>query len=251
MFRAPTWEMSQYLAISSIWLMSMTSEMIFRLCASAALRSIFSPCSPSPWNAYGELRGLNAPPRRILAPARLTAAAVTGACSSVSAEHGPAMTMTSSPPIRTSSMVTMVSSGRKVRLARLYGSVMRSTSWTPSRMPINSGSILWAPTTPSTVRVTPDDRWTSIPSSIRRWMTESICASVARSFITTTMTLLSDRRTEVFTGGTRFAFGSPCLVNDAFEDADDGVGGQRSGELLRRPLYFLEHLLLWFALLTH
>jgi hypothetical protein len=60
------------------------------------------------------------------------------------------MTMTSSPPIRTSSMVTMVSSGRNVRLARLYGSVMRSTSWTPSRMPINSGSILCAPTTPRT-----------------------------------------------------------------------------------------------------
>ena len=43
-------------------------------------------------------------------------------CCSVSAEHGPAMTMTSSPPIRTSPTVTTVSSGLKVRLASLYGS---------------------------------------------------------------------------------------------------------------------------------
>ena len=36
------------------------------------------------------------------------------------------MTMTSSPPIRTSSMTTTVPSGLNVRLASLYGSVMRS-----------------------------------------------------------------------------------------------------------------------------
>ena len=84
-------------------------------------------------------------------------------CSSVSAEQGPAIMITSSPPIRTSSMVTMVSSGLKVRLARLYGSVMRSTSWTPSRSSISSFSTLCAPTTPSTVRVAPDERCTSMP----------------------------------------------------------------------------------------
>ena len=99
--------------------MSITSEMSFRLCASAARRSICSPGSPRPWKLYGELRGLNAPPRRIFAPARLTAAALAMTCSSVSAEQGPAMTITSSPPIRTSSSVTMVSSGLKARLARL------------------------------------------------------------------------------------------------------------------------------------
>ena len=80
------------------------------------------PASPRPWKLYGELRGLNAPPRRILAPARLTAAAVVSTCSSDSAEHGPAMTITSSPPIRTSPTTTTVFSGLKVRLASLYGS---------------------------------------------------------------------------------------------------------------------------------
>src|SRR4029453_7948280 len=278
------WNMSESFVISSIWLMSITSEITLRLCASAALRSIFSPCSPSPWNAYGELRGLNAPPRRIFAPARLTAAAVACTCSSVSAEHGPAMTITSSPPIRTSSMVTMVSSGRKVRLARLYGSVMRSTSWTPSSSPISSGSILWAPTTPSTVRVTPDDRCTSIPSSIRRAITASTCASGARSFITTTMTSLSrstlpnvfreskdprrefcrsqDRHCEGRSrppiassragAATAFAgnpFGTPCLVDDPLEDANHGLRLQRSRELGRRCPDPREHLRLSLGLI--
>ena len=37
------------------------------------------------------------------------------------------------------------------------------------------------------VRVAPDDRCTSIPSSMSRAITASICPSLARSFITTTM----------------------------------------------------------------
>ena len=52
--------------------MSMTSETSFRLCRSAARRAACrSPSSPSPWKLYGELRGLNAPPRRTFAPAAL------------------------------------------------------------------------------------------------------------------------------------------------------------------------------------
>ena len=76
MLRAPTWKMSAYLSMTSIWLMSITSVMSFRSCALAASRSIRRPSSPSPWKLYGELRGLNAPPRSTLAPARFTAAAV-------------------------------------------------------------------------------------------------------------------------------------------------------------------------------
>jgi hypothetical protein len=112
-------------------------------------------------------------------------------CSSVSAEQGPAITITSSPPIRTSSTVTTVSSGRNVRLARLYGSVIRSTSCTRRGGRSAPDRLCVRPTTPSTVRVAPDERCTSMPSSMRRAMTAStasICASVARSFITTTMT---------------------------------------------------------------
>ena len=46
---------------------------------------------PSPWNEYGELRGLNAPPRSAVAPAARTARAAATICSSDSTEHGPAM----------------------------------------------------------------------------------------------------------------------------------------------------------------
>ncbi len=173
--------------MSSIWLTSITSETSFRFSAFAASRSIRSPSSPSPWKLYGELRGLNAPPRKIFAPARRTAAAVARTCVSLSAEHGPAMTITSSPPIRTSPTVTTVSSGLKVRLASLYGSEMRSTSCTPSSISISAVSGCPCPTAPSTVRVTPVDRCTSIPISTSRATTCSICASVARSSITTTM----------------------------------------------------------------
>ena len=56
--------------------MSITSVMSFRSWASAPVRSIRSPSSPSPWKLYGDERGLKAPPRSTLAPARFTAAAV-------------------------------------------------------------------------------------------------------------------------------------------------------------------------------
>ena len=47
------------------------------------------------------MRGLNAPPRRAVAPAALTARAVVSVCSSLSTEHGPAMTpMCRRPPPR-------------------------------------------------------------------------------------------------------------------------------------------------------
>ena len=40
----------------------------------ARLRRISSASSPRPWNAYGEVRGLNAPPRSIVTPSAATAA---------------------------------------------------------------------------------------------------------------------------------------------------------------------------------
>ena len=45
-----------------------------------------------PWKEYGEVRGLKAPPRRIVAPASLQAIAVSITCSGVSTEQGPAIT---------------------------------------------------------------------------------------------------------------------------------------------------------------
>src|SRR6185436_4299943 len=94
-------------------------------------------------------------------------------------------------------------------------------------MPMRPGSILLAPTTPSTVRVAPDDRCTSIPSSISRAITESICCSVARSFMTTTMTFSSDP----VPAFALLSLGAASLVDDALEDAHDGFRCERPGKL--------------------
>ncbi len=83
--------------------------------ARASARSS-SPRLPSPWNEYGELRGLNAPPRSTAAPASRTARAAVTICSSDSTEQGPAMSTTSSPPTSTpGASLTTVFSGRHSR----------------------------------------------------------------------------------------------------------------------------------------
>ena len=110
------------------------------------------------------------------------------------------------------------------------------------------GSTLCAPTTPSTVRVAPDERCTSMPSSMSRAMTASICASVARSFITTTMTSFSApvRSAPVALTGPaagscagrlrtlRLALGAPRFVDDALEDPHHRFRRQRARQLGRR-----------------
>ena len=64
---------------------------------------------------------MNAPPRRIVAPAALTASAVSKSCSRLSTEQGPAMTVSDPSPIAASSTRMTVSSGwnsREVELER-------------------------------------------------------------------------------------------------------------------------------------
>src|SRR5712671_1461403 len=58
-----------------------------------------SPGKPRPWNAYGEVRGLNAPPRIIAAPWRLAMSADSIICRRVSTAHGPMARTNRSPPI--------------------------------------------------------------------------------------------------------------------------------------------------------
>ena len=101
--------------------------MIGRPVCSRASASSSRPFSPSPWKLYGEVRGLNAPPRMIRAPAALTAWAVSSTCSRLSTEQGPAMTTSSLPPISTSPTLTMVSVGLKSRLACFHDFVIRAT----------------------------------------------------------------------------------------------------------------------------
>src|SRR3972149_2998153 len=50
-----------------------------------------NPSSPSPWNAYGDVLGLKAPPLRNLAPAFFTLFAASNRSFLVSILHGPAI----------------------------------------------------------------------------------------------------------------------------------------------------------------
>jgi hypothetical protein len=59
------------------------------------------PASPRPWKAYGEVRGLNAPPRSRDAPAAWAIRADCRVCSGSSTVHGPAIRVNVSGPIGT------------------------------------------------------------------------------------------------------------------------------------------------------
>ncbi len=69
--------------------------------------------------AVGLVRGLNAPPRRAVAPAAFTARAVATICSSLSTEQGPAMTPIVPPPTVRLPARTTVGSVFTSRLASL------------------------------------------------------------------------------------------------------------------------------------
>ena len=137
----------------------MTSDTVAIPNSSPAALRIFSPSTPIPWNEYGEVRGLYAPPRSTFAPAFATLFAVSNTCLSFSMVHGPAITTTSGPPIETLPARMMVFSLRKVLPASLYGSLTRTTSWTPSQSSNSRGSTCFiSPTTPSTVWCVPVER---------------------------------------------------------------------------------------------
>ena len=98
---------------------SMTSVTTGMSSSPLASMSRSRPFSPMPWLVYGEVRGLKAPPRSIVAPAFLTARAMVKRFSP-STEHGPAMTWKLPPPTSTPCpQSTTVSSGWNLRLASL------------------------------------------------------------------------------------------------------------------------------------
>src|SRR4029453_18067789 len=100
---------------------------------------------------------------------------------------------------------------------------MRSTSCTPS----STSSRRWSncrlpPTAPSTVRSAPVDRCTSNPISTSCAITFCTCSSVARSCITTTISV------PFFISGLRFALQAPRLVYHSLEQALHRLVVQRS-----------------------
>ena len=69
--------------------------------ASRTSARISRPRTPSPWKAYGEVRGLNAPPRSSVAPAACAICAASRVWLGVSTAQGPAMKVNVSGPIGT------------------------------------------------------------------------------------------------------------------------------------------------------
>ena len=138
---------------------------------------------------------MNAPPRRIVAPAALTASAVSNSCSLLSTEHGPAMTVSDPSPMTASRTRITVSSGWNSRETSLYGRLIGVTDATPGRRANCSRRAgrrePISPTTAMTVRSSPT--WSNgvKPSARIRLLTPRISASLAPTVITTNIALVS------------------------------------------------------------
>src|SRR5579884_1319368 len=112
---------------------------------------------------------------------------------------------------------------------------MRWHSFTPSITSRAAGSkSSIGPTPPSTVCRTPVERWTVNPISTSRWMTFSVCCSVAPSCMTTNI-----RSLPAFLQHFYFLYCSH-LINDAFEDALDRLVRERAAIM---PGNVLKHLI--------
>ena len=141
MFLAPTWITSTS-SKSGKSMIFMSSVTIGRPVSRRATFRYSKPVAFSPAKSYGDVRGLNAPPRMSCAPAALTAFATVTICSSDSTEQGPAIMTKLPPPTLTSPMLTTISSGWNLRLQHLKGSVTRLTESTISRLSTKSMSTL-------------------------------------------------------------------------------------------------------------
>ncbi len=157
MLRAPICTMSACSATVSTRSGSSASVTTASPVSSRARASSLNPGSPSPWKEYGEVRGLNAPPRRMVAPLSRICRAAVMIWVSDSTEHGPAIRTTSSPPIRVPlSSVMIVGSGRHSLDTCLYGRVTWMTCCTlgsASRWSLSTRPSL--PTNPIAVRCAP------------------------------------------------------------------------------------------------
>src|SRR5712691_5394537 len=115
--------MSALRATSSTCRVSMTSVTTGRVLAARADSRKPSASAPSPLKEYGDVLGLNAPPRSITAPRLLTRLATLTIISTLSTEQGPAITVIAAPPIVTVSLTRTgrVACGPEGCAARRYG----------------------------------------------------------------------------------------------------------------------------------
>jgi len=127
--------------------------------SSLASYNSLSPSSPSPWKSPGDVLGLKAPPRIMLAPAFFIFSATSIICSLFSTEHGPAMTTIFFPPIFTPSTSIIVCSFLKSLETSLYGLDTKIVFSTPFialiLKKLSSPILLISPITATTTRSAP------------------------------------------------------------------------------------------------
>src|SRR3954471_22962193 len=187
MLRAPIWITSACWAIASACWLSRNSVTIGRPVWARASARISKAAGPSPLNANGDVRGLNAPPRSMEAPPALTTRATSSVCSRVSTVHGPAIRQNVVPPptVRPSMRRTVGSWWASSEDASLYGreiGTTRSTPAMPSRPSSRTPS--GSPIAPIAVVSSPGITSTWTPTVSRRARTAAISASPAPGVIT-------------------------------------------------------------------
>ena len=140
---------------------------------SRASARYFNPSSPNPWKAYGEVRGLNAPPRRNVAPEEATRSPSITIMSRPSTEQGPAIRARAFPPTVFPYTVMTVSSFLNSRLTSLNGTRIRST-FSTTGIPSNASGSRFrsSPIAPMIVRSTPREMCAVSPFPL---IVSSIC----------------------------------------------------------------------------
>src|SRR6185436_5531845 len=187
MLRAPIWTTSAWAWTASACWLSRSSVTTGSPVSARASARITSASRPRPLNANGDVRGLNAPPRSIDAPAARTVRATLRVCSRVSTVHGPAIRQNVSlpPTVRPSTENAVGSWWASSEDASLYGREIGTTRSTPaipsspsSRTP--SGS----PIAPIAVVSSPGRTSTCTPVVASLALTASISRSPASGVMT-------------------------------------------------------------------
>src|SRR5690349_19411666 len=130
--------------------------------------------------------------------------------------------------------LTTLFSGRKVRLESLNGSLMRTTSCTPSKSSNSRGSMVsTCPITPRMVCSEPEERCTSNPRRTSSAVTRSMFSSLVCFCITMTMG-------SPLNSGSGFALHAARLIDDSFKKTPHSGGIERA---LRGALNVQEDLL--------
>src|SRR3954468_20980149 len=187
MLRGPTRITSTASASCSAYAASVSSVTTGSPVSARASSRITSASVPRPWNENGDVRGLNAPPRSIVACGS-TARATASVCSRDSTVHGPAIRQNgASPPTPRPFTSTVVASWWLSSLdASLYGRLIGIT-WSTPGIPSSASARTpsGSPIAPIAVVSSPGMTLACTPAASSRSTTAAISASPACGVITT------------------------------------------------------------------